>query len=181
VDLTPILEKLSQLRMASIDTTTTSPLSCAYRPSPPVQIALVRAFEQRIGGPLPTEYVDFITKIGNGGAYGACNLLALQDAIKNLIYEPFSFDPSTLLVGTDELNLSGTDGFNFSEEASFRGCIGLEDFGCGSFAVLVILGEEAGRVWEYWGAADSLWHTFGENFLTWFERRLNFELNNYQL
>ncbi len=143
-----------------------------YAPHQPIQRAAIGQFEEQMGCRLPSEYTEFFSTIANGGALGACNLFPFHDAVKDYIHQPFPFDPRTLE--------PDGDGYSFSEAESFKGCIALSDFGCGSFAVLVVLGEERGKVWEYHGANDSLWRTRNETFLVWLVRKFQVPFDNYE-
>lgn len=128
----------------------------------------VVACERALGAPLPVDYVKFITTVGNGGYFGKFYMFPLQDAHKYTVCQPFTYDPATYV--------AKDDGYDFPEDASLNGCIGLADYGCGSFAVLVLLGPEQDFVWEFWGAADMLWHRTGKRFNEWIERWLDFEI-----
>lgn len=62
-------------------------------------------------------------------------------------------------------------GYELPEDTA--GCILLAEHGCASNAYLVISGQEAGKVWEFWGGADELWHPTGMGFLQWYEAWLD--------
>ncbi len=173
VDLLQIQDSLRRIERACSDTPTSNGIFGRYSPLPALSLSQMGEIEEALGITLPDEYRDFLANIANGGALGACHLFPIQDAINGFINEPFPVDPKTYI--------SEDDGYDFSEGACFHGAIGLTDFGCGSFAVLVLVGNERGMVWEFHGADDVLWHTYKESFFEWLERQFQFALHNCEL
>jgi len=132
-----------------------------YQLQPPLPAATLRALEAHYGVRLPDDYFDFVVRIGEAGAGPSYGIESVRKVCYDGMAKPFPFD------GT-----AGPDAaYDLQEDAA--GCIRLAQHGCGSDAYLVISGSEAGKVWEFWGAADCLWHPTGMTFLAWYERWLD--------
>lgn len=170
-DLIRIQAILEQVRLACIDFDNPSRIYTPYKPLPPIDPSEIRAFEKHHGVSLPSDYVEFFTKVANGGWLGAERIFSFSDAIKCFENEPFIVDPSTVV---DDFG-----GHDLVSDVWNKGHIYLTDFGCGSIAVLVVLGEHRGTVWEYHGAADGLWRTYQFTFLDWLASQLETLLSNY--
>ena len=133
-----------------------------------ISIHTIRQFEQKHKITLPTEYVEFLTKIGNGGAGPFYGLEPLENALfDDLHYKrPDSLlDPSKPFVHTDPWNLEfrPTVDVEDNEEEyykqktefeenyfnpSFRnGAIAIYDYGCAVSLNLVVNGQEFGHIW----------------------------------
>jgi hypothetical protein len=163
---------IQRSREASADASGSRGLFGDYRPRPPIPGDELAAVERRLGVELPDEYTRFVTTVADGGLLCACDLFPVQEAIESFVREPFPIEP-----GADPASAGG---YAYPGEVSFKGCIGLTDYGCGSFAVLVVLGAQRGMVWEYHGAGDSLWHTYGQSFLAWLASQYEIPLANYR-
>jgi hypothetical protein len=170
-NLDHIKQLMHRISLARADTAMSEGLFGEIAPFPPLQRTHISEVEQQLDVKLPKEYAEFLTGIADGGYFGACDLYPLQEAFKTFIHSPFIVPPDSFV--------ADADGYDFPEEASNKGCVGLMDFGCGSFAVLPILGPERGVVWEFYGADDGLWHTYRESFLQWFARQLRDGLVTY--
>lgn len=100
-----------------------------YQLNAPITESDLTTFEQKLGCLLPTDYRDFLLKIGNGGAGAGYGLIKLNRAVDNSVVNHqqllngFPPPPCDLLP--------------------------LCDHGCGSMTFIAISGKEHGEIWEF--------------------------------
>jgi hypothetical protein len=138
----------------------------------PLGIAELQRFESEFDVSLPTDYLDFLTFVSNGGP-GPHNGLYPLDAAVTVLCEksraflsaPFplteAFTPFDDQPDFDEL----------SDEAYWqliRGSIVLANHGCGRYDRLVISGPQKGQVWTD-AAFDHGLYPVGQDFYEWYD------------
>lgn len=127
----------------------------------------IQNFEAKNQLTLPSEYREYLKNIGNGGAGPFYGLLELEDNDNNLtdlsMEFPYTYDKPLKLVEVyetmdemDDENEEEQEQFlNEIYEKSVRGIIFLAHEGCGMYSVLVVKGEEYGKVWYFDFANDA--------------------------
>lgn len=104
-----------------------------------ISIEELSNFESRYGITLPEDYRNFILEIGNGGAgpgYGLFKLEDEEDEEFQLLAQPFLLQ--TMWDSDDE---------NIQEHQVSQGTIAIATYGCGVDALLVVTGEQRGKIW----------------------------------
>jgi uncharacterized protein (TIGR02996 family) len=150
-----------------------------YQMLPPLPEAIIRALEAEYGVRFPNDYVDFLARIAEGGAGPSYGLYPLRICCHARMTERFpfeeapgsSYDPWTDPVTREALSDPVTDTGHYVpglNTKSCTGCIALCDHGCCSASYLVITGKERGKVWDYHGGGDGMWHPTGTTFLPWY-------------
>jgi uncharacterized protein (TIGR02996 family) len=155
-----------------------------YRVLPPLPVATVRALEHQFGVRLPDDYFEFLVRVGEGGAGPSYGLFPFRLACHRVMAQPFPFEGTVtpeegyeLPEDTDSVCVRWPEG-GFSS-GCYRGCLVVADHGCCSVSHLVLAGQERGRVWDYWGGGDGLWHRTGLSFLIWYESWLDQGLRDH--
>ncbi|MHC5933720.1 SMI1/KNR4 family protein [Nostoc sp.] len=122
----------------------------------------IQVFESRYNITLPSEYRNFLLEIGNGGAgpgYGLSGLLGIEheDVIPEKLYQEnyeILSKPFPLTEAWNDLDLivKNNRGFVANSDAYFddkfiQGTLTITNYGCGIYAMLVITGEQSGKIW----------------------------------
>jgi uncharacterized protein (TIGR02996 family) len=157
-----IREKFARLKAADTRLSYWASHSHRYQLQPPLSPATVRALEGRFGVRFPDDYFDFLVRIAEAGAGPSYGIEPVRKVCHEGVREAFPFEEETA---------DPDSGHDLPDDAA--GFMLLAQHGCGSDAYLVISGKEAGKVWEFWGAADCLWHPTGLGFLQWYEAWLD--------
>jgi hypothetical protein len=170
-----IADKIDRLRALDQDFSVFGSVHHRYELNPPVASELLAAVEAQIGVPLPADYREFITSIGDGGAGPSYGLMRLTENEGQLSYLdadfPYTADSPLRLANdlhlkelSDQIDRAceGADrgaetaaweAFNQYVDVFYRevtkGITFLADKGCLSFEVLVLRGQEAGHVWSF--------------------------------
>lgn len=117
------------------------------RLSPTLTEAQVASFEQSHGVRLPSDYREFLLRIGNGGdgpaAYGLCALGTIPFDFGRPAPElskPFHFTQSWIWEGEAASAKEGKDDV-------YCGVLILGTDGCGLYWALILRGPEVGRIW----------------------------------
>ncbi|KIZ16671.1 hypothetical protein SNA_16745 [Streptomyces natalensis ATCC 27448] len=156
-----------------------------YRLSPPRAAADVDAFEARYGIPLPRDYRDFLTQVGESGAGPGYGLFPLE----GLCYGPPDEDEDDdgwaaddekaqdrqpgVLTTPFPLTAAWRPGprERYEQAALVTGSLAIAEMGCGEFVRIVVTGQDVGRIWF----ADQVWPAmtpgpyFREWYLSWLE------------
>jgi len=176
-----LVAKLDALRQKDIQFAVFGASMHKYRLNPPVAPERLAAVEARIGQPLPADYREFITRIGDGGAGPFYGLLRLEDNQDQTVQDdvPFPYLPDAPLYlddipeldkAYDQRDAAYDAGDDVAEQAAWdaldsvvngyyrqatSGIKFIADEGCAMFDVLVVNGPQAGTVW-YFNFADQL-------------------------
>ncbi|WP_283137829.1 hypothetical protein [Rhizohabitans arisaemae] len=139
----------------------------------------VSQFEADHGIRLPEEFWWFVTRIGHGGYGPACGLLPMERWIcrgaakrGERLDQPFPVDPD-LEVPT---SLDMHDGI----VGSCPGTIQVADGGCTTYTLLVVTGSGRGRLVEDYGDLAAPRYCADSDFLSWYERWLDFVLAGHR-
>lgn len=174
----------------------------------PLPLDKVKKFENENSIRLPTEYVQFITEIGNGGAGPFYGLEPLENSLyQDLDYKnsDFLLSPSEPFMYTSPWNMkfeSGVDEgdkeeeyqqrFDSFQEAYFdpkhmNGVIAICNFGCAVSLNLVVNGDEYGNIWTDDRSSDYGIHPSCElgnegriTFLDWYEKWIDNSLTKLE-
>lgn len=153
-------------------------------PEPPLPREELQSFESQQGVRLPVEYRELVTRCSRnapGPGYDGLRppVLALQ-ALAALklggdLRAPFRFTEG------DDLDLQWDDEqghyYGFPDGASpLDGTLYLIDTGSAGAYLLVLNGEERGRVWHFAPCAERELRATGQPFLAWYEQWLDQEL-----
>ena len=127
----------------------------------PLPEATVADFERRHGVTLPAGYRRFLTEVADGVDSDSVPFLSLAGAQATLTGTPAGSFPSANAYTADLITrLAGFPAQPFATIMSAPevqagqhsgdppGCIALADFGCGDYSVLVLGGEQAGKIWR---------------------------------
>jgi hypothetical protein len=180
LDAEQILGALNRLRKSKISVFGSG--SHHFELEPTTGEAAVKAFENRHGIRLPSEYRDFIVRIGNGGAgpyYGVFPLGMMDDSgnkyqvwqerngFVGILSEPFplreawndiSEIPSPALAASDEEEYERQMDIyerKHWDPARVNGAIPICHMGCALRVWLVVTGEESGHLWRDGRTDDS--------------------------
>ncbi len=156
-----IKEKFPLLRSADTRFSYWAAHSHRYQLLPPLPAATLRALEAQYGVRFPDDYFDFVVRIAEAGAGPSYGIKSVRKVCHEGMATPFPFD------GPADPDSA------YDLPADAEGYILLAEHGCASDAYLVISGSEAGKVWEFWGGGDCLWHPTGMAFLAWYESWLD--------
>ncbi|MEH2053049.1 SMI1/KNR4 family protein [Nostoc sp.] len=123
----------------------------------------IQLFESRYNIILPSEYRNFLLEIGNGGGgpgyglYGLSGIEYTEDVILEKEYhenyeilsKPF---PLTEAWNDLDVIVKNNTGFVANSDAYFddkfiQGTLTITNYGCGIYAILVITGEQSGKIW----------------------------------
>ncbi len=119
----------------------------------PLPIEEIERFEQRHSIKLPNDYVEFITKIGNGGAGPGNGLHPLEkwNHDLNSIGQDFLKTPFPHI---ENWNIKGDLGEKhenveneYFNNRHVTGAIRVSDFGCGINYIMVVSGIKSGTIW----------------------------------
>jgi hypothetical protein len=134
-----------------------------YKLNPCLTISGIKKFEKNLNIELPKEYKEFLTTIANGGAgpcYGLYDLnygISCQaryfdekDQKPNIFLAPFPYSNKEVLSKIDDSKTIIDDNIEiFEKKHPTTGLIFLSEYGCGGYYVLVVNGEQYGKVWFY--------------------------------
>ncbi|MCY0991032.1 tetratricopeptide repeat protein [Nannocystis sp. ILAH1] len=184
-DIDRLAHKLAELRALG---SRWLPSPLVYETRPPLALATVAAFEREYGVTLPCDYLQFLVRIGDGGA-GPISypLHRLSHALREgRPARPFlptgpaahasadSSDIEWLLRQADveaSREVAHRIEDDFPADWSERdGCVLLGTDGCGVDSLLVVAGERRGEVWL---ACDFGVVRIGRSFVAWYERWLD--------
>ncbi|MEH1899912.1 MAG: SMI1/KNR4 family protein [Nostoc sp.] len=122
----------------------------------------IQVFESRYNITLASEYRNFLLEVGNGGAgpgYGLSGLSGVEneDIIPEKLYQEnyeILSKPFLLTEAWNDLDLivKNNTGFIANGDAYFddkfiQGSLTITNYGCGIYAMLVITGEQSGKIW----------------------------------
>ncbi|MEH2324993.1 MAG: SMI1/KNR4 family protein [Nostoc sp.] len=122
----------------------------------------IQVFESRYNIKLPSEYRNFIVEIGNGGAgpgYGLSGLSGIEseDVIPEKVYPEnyeILFKAFPLTEAWNDLDLivkNNTDfvtnNNKYFDDKFIQGTLPITNYGCGIYAILVVTGEQSGKIW----------------------------------
>jgi hypothetical protein len=171
-----------------------------YQLNPPVpQAALFRA-EAAIGAPLPAEYREFVTNIGDGGAGPYYGVIPLGKALNRLerafdslaplgrdcpltsdvvfgeiAGQPDDWDEHVARLKADPEYEARFDELTqtYNREPWLDGRLPIVDYGCGDWFFLVVRGSRRGTVWvDCTDNGDGL-YCLDVDFLTFYQRWLD--------
>ncbi|MEH1846177.1 MAG: SMI1/KNR4 family protein [Nostoc sp.] len=155
-------EKLTQLAILDATFEVFGSESHRYQFKPCLSNKDIQAFESRYNITLPSEYRNFLLEVGNGGAgpgYGLSGLSGIEfkDVTPEKLYQendeilsrPFPF---TAAWNDLDLIVMNNTGFVAKSDAYFddkliQGTLTITNYGCGIYAMLVITGEQSGKIW----------------------------------
>ena len=186
-----IKNKIEQIKLLDVNCTLFGSNKHKYQLNPILSETEIRNFEITHNVTLPSEYIEFLTKIGNGGAGPFYGLEKFENALfDDLDYkrpnsllnpsEPFphqepwnlEFKPTVSEKNKEEYEKQY---FEFSQDL-MNGVIAICNYGCGISLNLVVNGEEYGNIWsDHRGNDGGICPSFElENkgkitFLNWYE------------
>lgn len=161
--LNRISDKIEQLKRLDKKLTLFGSHKHKYQLNPTLSEAKVQLFENTHNITLPTEYVSFLTKIGNGGAGPFYGLEPLENVLfddldykrPNSLLNPSKPFPHTLpwnleFVATvneeDDEEEYERQYYEFSKDL-MNGVLAICNYGCGISLNLVVNGKEYGYIW----------------------------------
>jgi hypothetical protein len=185
-----LVERLAELRAADAECQFFGAFRHGYQLNPPADEGVVAKAERLIGAPLPDDYRDFITTVGDGGAGPYYGLFPLAEALERADPDQLRED-SPLAEDVDFrqlLDLPATWPAHFEREAadpeyaarfyaahtSYRnppwswGRLLLSDCGCAEWVGLVVRGPGRGSVWHDQIAASRGILRVADDFRTWY-------------
>lgn len=155
-------KKLNQLAILDATFEVFGSESHQYHLNPCSQDADIQIFEAKHNITLPSEYRQFLLEVGNGGAgpgYGLYSIPGLSSASAiaatpyQVNYEILS-QPFMLTEAWNDLDLiiKNTAGMVINNDAYLdnkfiQGTLTMANYGCGMYALLVITGEQQGKIW----------------------------------
>ena len=202
-----IKEKLKLLKKTDSSFSQFGAARHKYLFNPPLSFDRIQEFEKDNGIKLPTEYVRFMTEIGNGGAGPFYGLEPLENSLYDDLdkkkedsllnpSKPFGhtstwnlkFEPT---VDADKEDLYANQLKNFEKEyfdnKHMNGVIAICNYGCAVSINLVVNGDEYGNIWTDDRASDygihpsqELGNTGRITFLDWYERWLDDSLSEME-
>lgn len=192
-----IKNKLEQLRQLDTNFEVFGSEKHRYMLNPIVQIDTIKQFETKHKITLPSEYVAFLTILGNGGAGPFYGLEPLENTLfddLDYLHNDSLLDPSKPFLHTEAWNMEfePTVSEDENQEENDRqyeeftdlyfdieqinGVIAICNYGCGISLNLVVNGQEYGNIWtDDRGNEGGIYPTvqLGEkgriHFLDWYE------------
>ncbi|MEH2423734.1 MAG: SMI1/KNR4 family protein [Nostoc sp.] len=155
-------KKLTQLAILDATFEVFGSESHQYQFKPCLSNKDIQVFESRYNITLPSEYRNFLLEVGNGGVgpgYGLSGLLGIEneDVIPEKLYQEnyeILSKPFLLTEAWNDLDLivKNNTGFVANNDAYFddkliQGTLTITNYGCGIYAMLVITGEQSGKIW----------------------------------
>lgn len=155
-------KKLSQLALLDATFQVFGSESHEYQFKPCLSNKDIQLFESTHNITLPSEYRDFLLEIGNGGTgpgYGLSGLLGIEyeDIIPEKLYQEnyeILSKPFPLTEAWNDLDLivkNNSDFVNnndaYFDDKFIQGTLTITNYGCGIYALLVITGEQSGKIW----------------------------------
>lgn len=197
--------KLGQLKKLDRNFTLFGSQKHRYKLNPPISTDIISQFESKYKIKIPTEYVHFLTSLGNGGAGPFYGL----EPFENVLFDDLDYKrPDSLLNPTEpffhtvpwNLNFLSTADEDENEEEyekqreefeekyydkeQMNGVIAICNYGCAISLNLVVNGQEYGNVWTDDRASDNGIYPSFElgnrekiTFLNWYELWLDNSLN----
>jgi SMI1 / KNR4 family (SUKH-1) len=160
------MDKLWQIRnlltqLAILDTTfqVFGSESHQYQFNPCLQEEEIQAFEAKYNIRLPYEYRNFLLEVGNGGTgpgYGLYKLPGLENeseitAIPTKKNESLLCKAFPLKEAWNDLSLikdeADSESNPYFDSKFVQGTITIANYGCGIYAMLIITGEQQGKIW----------------------------------
>jgi hypothetical protein len=188
-----ILNKLDLARRCDPDFKVFGSSSHKYRIGPPLDLAKISQFELKYGISLPSDYIEFLTKVGNGApssdapaagpfygiaalggdfvAIGGAASLSLEPVISPKLLDGEWQEMSRRLYMDDE-ELSEEE-YDSEYERLYAGLLTIGHQGCQSNHALVVAGPNKGRVVNVDTDGNKPRFAFEDNFLGWYERWLD--------
>ncbi|MFT3705917.1 MAG: SMI1/KNR4 family protein [Agriterribacter sp.] len=166
--LNRIEKKLYQLRDLDKDLILFGAHKHRYKLNRPLSIEAINRFEEKYRIKLPSEYVDFVSQIGNGGAGPYYGLERLENGIfDDLDYKrpEFLLNPSEPFLHTEPWNIKFESEVSreeneeeyenqyyqfeqaYFDSSQMNGVIAICNYGCGVSLNLVVNGKEYGNIW----------------------------------
>ncbi|MEA5623693.1 SMI1/KNR4 family protein [Nostoc sp. UHCC 0251] len=155
-------KKLTQLAILDATFEVFGSESHQYQFKPCLSNKDIQAFETRYNITLPSEYRNFLLEVGNGGAgpgYGLSGLSGIksEDVISEKLYQenykilskPFplteAWNDLALIVTNNTGSVTNND--DYFDDKFIQGTLTITNYGCGIYAMLVITGEQPGKIW----------------------------------
>jgi len=126
----------------------------------------IAAFETKYNIILPSEYRRFLLEVGNGGAGPGYGLYVLETAVESYLpnYQILS-QPFPLTQPWNDLDLVRDV---YLDNKFVQGTLTIANYGCGIYALLVISGEQQGKIWIDDRTNDSGIYPASRNFCHYF-------------
>ncbi|MEH2244611.1 SMI1/KNR4 family protein [Nostoc sp.] len=155
-------KKLTQLAILDATFQIFGSESHQYQFKPCLSNKDIQMFESRYNIILPSEYRNFLLEVGNGGVgpgYGLSGLSGIEneDVIPEKLYQEnyeILSQPFPLTEAWNDLDLivKNNTGFVANNDTYFddkfiQGTLTITNYGCGIYAMLVITGEQSGKIW----------------------------------
>lgn len=152
-------KKLTQLAILDATFEVFGSESHQYQLTPCLSHKDIQVFESRYNITLPSEYQNFLLEIGNGGAgpgYGLSGI-EYEDVIPEKLYQenyeilskPFSLTEAwndlDLIVNNNTDFVTNND--TYFDDKFIQGTLTITNYGCGIYGMLVITGEQSGKIW----------------------------------
>ncbi len=195
-----IREQIAQLAAADRERKVPGARSHGYRLNPPAETAVLARAESAIGAPLPAEYREFVTTVGDGGAgpyYGVLPLATALDRLEHVFGSllPLGRD-CPLSTDVDFSELAGRpDDWNehvarlqsdpeyaaryddltqtYNSEPWLDGRLPIVDYGSGDWFFLVLRGARRGTVWADCSDNGNGLYCLEVDFLSFYRRWLD--------
>ncbi|MEH2056089.1 MAG: SMI1/KNR4 family protein [Nostoc sp.] len=155
-------KKLTQLAILDATFEVFGSESHQYQFKPCLSNKDIQVFESRYNITLPSEYRNFLLEVGNGGAgpgYGLSGLWGIEyeDVIPEKLYHenyeilskafPWkkAWNDLDLIVDNNTNSVVKSDAY--FDDKFIQGTLTITNYGCGIYAMLVITGEQSGKIW----------------------------------
>ena len=188
-----IINKLALARQCDPDFKVFGSSAHEYRIGPPLDHATIRQFELKYGISLPSDYVAFLTKVGNGapsgsapaagpfyginafggdfGPIGGAASLSVEPVIHPMLSDDEWQQLSRRVYGDGD-DVSEAE-YNSEFEHLYAGLLTIGHQGCQSYHALVVTGPDKGRVVNVDTDGNKPRFAFENSFLDWYERWLD--------
>jgi hypothetical protein len=150
-----IKQKLALVRQRDVDLRCIAADRHRYKLNPVLPHDAVRRFERDRAIELPSDYVEFLTQLGNGGAGPPFGILPLGEFVRTEgdLSQPFPHrKPWKMEIPDDDLSVNSEE-YQAWDAAYFdlkwiSGALPICHQGCGHYALLVVNGPERGNMWR---------------------------------
>ncbi|MGG4607085.1 SMI1/KNR4 family protein [Providencia sp. Me31A] len=185
-----IRHKLPLVQQVDGDLETFGASSHKYQLNPPIALSEIEKWQARTGAKLPSDFVSFLTEIGNGGAgpyYGIERFEDSESRFEKTAALPSILSPNMSQEEWQKLTFLDDDcsdeEFDERENYIHQGIFYLGTCGCEYDLLLVITGEYVGRIiyTNHWCSSDQpFFFSYELSFLEWYERWLDEIIQGYE-
>ena len=148
----------------------------------------IQSFEKKHGISLPADYRNFLLYIGNGGAGPSYGMLKLEDYFDNsytetnytvhdnFLSDNFKFSINAPYTESQDENEGNPDYDSVDYYNDTAGAMVICHHGCGILNILIVSGEEKGKIWLDDRCNDNGLNRVSGSFYEWYSKWLDYSI-----